>query len=143
VGELALRAGRKAVLGGQAGEQEAHRLWGHDLGPVLNGHRVNGVLTWIDPDGSILAQSTPLEGLLSNCVIGLPDSGCLVNGDSGIVSFAPDGQVRWVWTQWCTGLGCAPARDRIVTVSWTSRSDDSKVVSIARAQGLGLGPFVS
>jgi hypothetical protein len=101
-----------------------------------------GILTWIDHNGCVLAQSKPYERL-SNRVIELPDSGCLVEGERGIVSFDADGQVRWVWKHPSTNLGCAPARDRLVAVSWTSRRDDSKILSIACARGLGLGAFVS
>jgi hypothetical protein len=120
--------------------------------PLANGRYVissgcGGILSWIDHDGRVVAQSKPHEGVglataFSNQVVGLPDSGCVVEGGPGVVSFGPDGEVRWVWEHYATTLACAPARDSLLTVSWTSRSDDSKVVSIACARGLGMRAFV-
>jgi hypothetical protein len=115
---------------------------------LRNGHYVvssgcGGVLSWIDRDGNVVVQSKRQDGIglanaYSNRLSVFSDSSCIVAGGQGIVAFDPDGRIRWTWKQRCSWLACDPGHDQLVATSWTTGHDNSNVVSIACARGLGL-----
>jgi hypothetical protein len=106
-----------------------------------------GVLSWIDRDGNVVFQSKRQDGIgldsaYSSRLSVFSDSSCVVDGGPGIVAFDPDGRIRWTWKYPCSSFACDPGHDQVVATTWRTRDDNSKVVSIACARGLGFSSFV-
>ena len=103
-------------------------------------------LSWIELDGQVVARSEADEGSdwpLSDRIIVLPDSGCIVKGGSRILSFDSRGRRRWAWRDGGSQIVCDPARDWLFTSGWAGGEGDQCVVSVLGARGLRLDTFVS
>jgi hypothetical protein len=66
-----------------------------------------GIVSWLDSSGRVLRHSEPHAGTglataYSSHIRVLGDSSCIVEGGPGVVSYAADGTLRWLWNQDCS-----------------------------------------
>ena len=90
----------------------------------------NGILSWLDPDGNLLFQSRPHEGVglataYSNEMLVLPDGRVLVNGGPGLVAYSLEGELLWKLGRCCSPFHCDPARRILVGWHWEKSEPDS------------------
>lgn len=93
-----------------------------------------GILSWFDLTGRITRRTTPHNGegpapMFSSRVTVLSDSSCVVDGGPGIVSYAADATLRWIWKEDSSSFDYDEQLGILVTASWAHGATKTASIS--------------
>jgi hypothetical protein len=93
-----------------------------------------GILSWLDANGTIVAQTQPHEGAglataYGSDVMTLSSSTCLVGGGPGLVAYGANGELLWQFSDGGDCYDYDEERQFLVTAAW-SRADDGQSVLV-------------